>query len=106
MQPVATGAEVGGENHVAAAARKLDGIRQEIEHRLLQPELVRPQPRQYRSEINRQRNAIGGRLRAHKVDAIGDDVPEIDDAVRYLHGAGFEFGNVEDVVDEAQQMVA
>ena len=90
-----------------ALGRELDGIAQQVEQHLAQTLFVdRQHVRHIRRDLQLKRHALFFRL---DPDDVGNAIEEVDGRHRHreqLELAGFDAGQVQDVVDQEQQMLA
>ena len=96
----------GAQGHLAALVGELDRIRQQVVHDLLDLARVRLNRAQFLGGIHAQADAPGHGL-------LPDDGQAVPQQRRHLHRfqverhlAGFHLGQVEDVVDQGEQMLA
>ena len=102
----AAGRPADADAHFAAARRELDGVGQEVERDLAQRPFVGQHARQGGLELGNEANVLVARLELHQVAALLGDVLEIDRLFLQLVAPGLDAGQVEDLVDEVQQMLA
>src|SRR6185295_5127904 len=90
----------------AARGGELHRIRQQVEQDLADTAGIAAQLRQRRRDVRGQAEAGAGRPLMHDAHGRFDDVGDIDVVFLQLEFADFDLGDVEDVVDDAEQVLA
>jgi len=85
---------------------ELGGVRQQVEQRLAQPRQVGVHGPRIVRHLQHQRIAVLGDQRAHRVDHVGEQGLHREGFEAQLHLAGLDLGQVQDVVDQGQQVLA
>ena len=95
-----------GHRHAPAVAGELDRVRQEVEHDLLELALVADIVAQGLVDSHLELYAVALRALAHQGDGVVERGGQIEGSHLQLHAPGLDLGQVEDVVDERQEMLA
>ncbi len=95
----------GGEHDTAARRREFHRVGEQVEHDLLQPSLVCQKHRQARHRLGPEVEARGlGALQSGAM-AIIDELRQVDRLLVQFEVADLDFGDVEHIGDEAEQML-
>ena len=84
---------------------ELDGVRQEIQHDLLDLPLVRPYVAQPRVDRRSQRDAPPAGPLADEDQGVVDGRGQVEVRQLELHPPGLDLGEIEDVVDQGEQVL-
>jgi hypothetical protein len=84
--------------------REFDGVRQEVQHDLLDGPLVAPDAGLDAGQLGDQLDVPAMRALADHAQRFGDDALHGDDLAREFELAGLDLRHVEDIVDDRQQM--
>ena len=85
---------------------ELDGVAGEVEQGLAQPRRVAAQPGRHRVAVDLDRQALGPRRSGDDGRDVVEDGREVEVGVLQSQLAGLDLGQVEDVVDDRQQVLA
>ena len=85
---------------------ELAGIAEQVEDHLADAGDIGMHGRQDRRQVHLDLVVVGGRQRLRHVDAVADQGGEVERLDMNFHLAGFDFREIEDVVDQFQQMLA
>src|SRR5713101_6946183 len=93
--------------HQYAPARmaELDGVGDEVEQHLLELERIRPDPGQVRGEFEIDGDVERSRPLRHEMQDVARHLADLDLVLVELDLAGFELRDVEDVADDAEQVL-
>ena len=90
-----------------AALGEFDGVAQEIEQHLAQPRrITHEQPRRQRVHVHQQGEILLRGAQGHGVDGFFGHVEQVELDGLEFEAAGFDFREIQDVVDERQQRLA
>ncbi len=92
------------ENDRSAAVTELDRIRHQIEQNLLHPHTVGDDVVQFLVDLNGQRHFFRFDLRLHDLLHPFKQIPDADRCEAEVEFPRFDFGKIENVVNEVQQM--
>ena len=90
----------------AAARGELQGVRHQVEADLANGALVGPELRQVASKLSTILQALALGAQPQQAVAVLDDLGEVDRLLVQLVAAGLDAGEVEDLVDEMEQVLA
>ena len=91
---------------LAAVGCELHRIAQKIDHDLFEAQLIGLDEGHVRADIEDQAEAMAGRAFAHHRDPVLERVPNGERDALQVHVAGLHLGQVEDVAEELEEMLA
>ncbi len=94
------------DHHRAAGQGEFDGVADDVHHHLPQAPAIGDQRQGRAAEIRHQPHAALFRHRRHQLHRAVDQLLELDGLQAQLQLAGFDLGEIEDVVDEGEEMRA
>ena len=90
----------------ASVGRELHGVAQQVEHHLLEPQLVGRDRAEVAVRLEAQPYAVQRRPLAHQRQCLADDVVHGERRDVELHPAGLDLGQVEDVAEQGEQVAS
>ena len=97
---------LGADHHRPAVAGELDRVGDQVEHDLLEPELVGVDQADVVGDHDAECDAVrGGSLAEHRGGVL-EEKAEVERGVLQLHPPGLDLGEVEDLVEQLQQVLA
>ncbi len=89
-----------------AVLRELDGVRDQVEQRLPDPDGIADDAGRQGGNGRSQRDPVDPRLLLHHGRHVDDDLADVDRTFAQLEPSGVDRGDVEDALDEVDQVLA
>ena len=90
----------------AAVGGELDGVAQEVDHDLLEPQLVGLDDGHVRADVEAEAEAMARRPLAHHRDPVLERLADGERDALQVHLPGLDLGQVEDVAEEVEEVLA